>query len=156
MPYPCLWKETTFVAGFHDAIGEVDVFAESHLGKSAQFQVNFASDTHVIRTWIELVELLFSATYSSGSEETGHGIRYCFLHISERRVGSISASEGIARVFSQLFLNGSQIAFGQHTVAVEDNHILALRVLHPIVAGRARASVLFGQILDSWELRVDS
>ena len=147
MPYPCLWKEATFVAGFHDAIGEVDVFTESHLGKSAQFQVNFASDTHVIRTWIELVELLFSAAYSSGSEETGHGIRYCFLHISERRVGSISASEGIARVVGEFFIDCFQVIARQHHVAVEYNKVFALGTLGAIVAALPRSGVFLEEIL---------
>ena len=59
----------------------------------------------------------------------------------------IRPPEGVARVHLQLCFYGGKVARGQNTVAVEDKHILALGVFDSIVAGRARSTILLGQIL---------
>ena len=57
VPYPCLGKETWHIACLDYTVREVDILAKTHLSKSAQLEINIATDAHVERTGIELIEL---------------------------------------------------------------------------------------------------
>ena len=52
---PGVGKETTAIAAFENAGGEIDVFAKAHLGKSFELHIDIAAYAHIERTRVELV-----------------------------------------------------------------------------------------------------
>ena len=66
----------------------------------------------------------------------------------ERGVCAVGTAEGIGRLALQLLLYSSEIAVGQHHVAVENDDILALCTLHAIVAALSGTRVGFVKIVD--------
>ena len=98
MPYPCLGNQHRLVSRFHNAVGEVDIFTETHLGESPKLLIYLPLDAHVERTGIELIQFGFSTADAASSEETRHAVADGFLHRSKRRVGSIRTAPGVRRL----------------------------------------------------------
>ena len=147
VPHPCRGEEPAGVTALEDADAEIDVLAETHLGETAEAQVDVAAYAHVVRPWVELVEFLLSATYASGGEETRHRVGDGLLCRGERRVRAVGTSEGIARVGAQFRLNGRKVTFGQHHVGVEHDKIFSFCPLGTVVAALSWTGVLLAEIM---------
>ena len=148
VPNPCTGEQARLVASLHNTVGEVDVLAEAHLREAAQLQIHIAADAHVERTRIELVQFLLPSANAAGGEETRHRVGDGFLHIGERRMGSIRTAEGICRLASQFIVDGLQVTRGQHHIAVEHQQIVALSPLGTVVAALAGSAVGLHEVLD--------
>ena len=83
MPHPGIREELRTMACLDDAVGEVDILAEAHLRKTAQFLIDITTDTHVKRSGIELVELGLPASDSTRCKEGGHRVGDGFLDRGE-------------------------------------------------------------------------
>ena len=94
VPYPCLWEESGFVACLHDAVGEVDILAKAHLGKTAQLVIDITTDAHIEGTGVELVEFCLSASDATCGEERGHGVGYGLLNRGKGGMGCIRPPKG--------------------------------------------------------------
>lgn len=94
MPDPCLGKETGLVACLYDAVGEVDILAKAHLGKTTQLLIYIVADTHVERAGIELVELGLTTSDATSGEEGGHRVADGLLHRGEVGMGSVGPAKG--------------------------------------------------------------
>ena len=89
MPNPGIRNETWHVASFYYAIREVDILAKAHLGESSKLEIHIATNAHVERSGIELVELGLSASDATSGEKRSHRIADGFLDRRERGMCSI-------------------------------------------------------------------
>ena len=95
VPYPSFGDEAWHVACLDNTVREVDILAKAHLGKAAQLLIHIATDAHVERTRVELVELGFSSsTDATSGKKRCHRIADGLLHWCERGMSSIGAAEG--------------------------------------------------------------
>ncbi len=95
--YPCVREKTTGIPAFENTDTEINVFAKTHLGKSSQSFVHFATHSHIKATGIEFIHFLFPATDTARREERGHGIVNRFLNIRKRIVRAVGTTESIGR-----------------------------------------------------------
>ena len=54
-PDPCFWKKPTTFARIKYSYREIYIFSKSHIGKTAQFFIYIATNTHIKRARIKLV-----------------------------------------------------------------------------------------------------
>ena len=118
--HPRFGEEAAAIAAFEDAGGEIDVFAETHVRKTAERFVHLAAHAHVEGAGIEFVHSLFLSANTAGGEKGGHRVVDCLLHRGEGAVGAIRAAKSIAGGGEQFGIDGGQIPFRQEHVAVED------------------------------------
>ena len=157
MPYPCLGNQHRLVSRFHNAVGEVDIFTETHLGESPKLLIHLPLDAHVERTGVELVKLLLASTNAARCKEAGHGIADGLLDRCERRVGSVRTAEGSKRLTplplphregsGYLSIYGLQVVFGENHIAVQDDEPFAFCPFGSVVTTLTGAAVLFGVIM---------
>ena len=136
---PCLREQAARVAALEHPDAEVDVLAEAHPRESSQGGVHFPACAHVEAPGIELVHFLFSAPYAAGGEEGSHGVVDGFLHVRERRVRPVGASEHVRRLPSQFPFHCREVARRQDAVRVEDDKVVPGGPLRSVIARLAGA-----------------
>ena len=94
VPHPRLREEPWLIASLGDAVAEVDVLAEAHLRKTAEFKIDITADAHVKGTGIELIELGLAPTDAASGEEGGHGVGDGLLDRREGGVRGIGTAKG--------------------------------------------------------------
>ena len=67
---------------------------------------------------------------------------------------TVGSAESVGRIALQFGRHRRQIAFGQHHVRVEDEHVVALRALHTVVARLSGSGVGLGEVLYAELLRI--
>ena len=123
---PCVGDKGCTVAAFDDAVREVDILAKAHGTKTSQSVIDLTANTHVERTWEELIEFLFAAADASGGKERGHAIVDSLLNGCERLMCTVGSAESVHIVMGKEGIEGIEIAFGHEYVGVEDDEPFAL------------------------------
>ena len=147
VPNPCFGKQAASASGLEDTDGEIDIFAEAHLGKTVELQVDIPADAHVEGAGIELVQFLLATPDASGGEEAGHGVADGLLCVGKRVVCPVGTAESVSRFALQFLFDGGEIAFGHHHVRVQHDKIFTPGPFCAVVAAHAGSGVGFHEIL---------
>ena len=146
VPHPCFWDKGRFIACLDDAIGEVDILAKTHFGKASQLLIDLTTDSHVIRTGEELVELLtLTTTNAACGKEGSHRVGDSLLNRSERWVRGIRSAKGI--LISHSTFHIPQIVFRQNDVRVKHDEPFPISALCTIIAALSWAAIFFEVIM---------